>query len=62
MSKRSIKILNCCYYDSTVHFEFEGIEINSIILFLALISKKNIILVTEGNAVVHQFPCLHRHD
>ena len=24
---------NCCYYDSAVHFEFESLKVNKIILF-----------------------------
>ena len=37
------KHLNCCYYDSAVHFEFEGIEVATIIFLLALKNlKKNI--------------------
>ena len=51
MNKRSIKKhFNCCYYGSAVHFEFKGIEINTIILFFSIKTQKNII---KGSAVVH---------
>ena len=29
------KDLNCCFYDSAVHFEFSGIKFNKIILFFS---------------------------
>ena len=42
------------YYDSAVHFEFEGIKVNPIIVsFSVKNKKKNIIPVIEGSAVVH---------
>ena len=36
MNKRH---LNCFNYDSAVHFQFEGIEINKIILFFSVKTK-----------------------
>ena len=55
MNKRSIKYLNFLYYSSAVHFEFGGIEINTIILFFSVKNQKNIIPVIEGSAVVYHF-------
>ena len=52
--------INCYYYDSTVHLEFEGIKVDTIILFFALKVKKNIIGVIKGSAVV--LSSLYRQD